>query len=153
MGTTSAQTQPHNIKIIHKILSDGSRDSFMTIDSVKHGMGIVYDSLGRLEIEYCYVNGEWTGPLIFYYPNGNIVQESYVINGEYDGKSVNYYHDGTIKRITHWKMGLRDGIEETYIEDGRLDKRLLYRNDTLLYIIEDHHYLPLPPTVEPLYKN
>ena len=148
LNAAYAQKPMSDVRLIRSYLPDGGERVYMAIDSVMHGLCIYYDSLGRREIESCYVNGEQTGPFILYYPNGNISQESYCVNGDYNGKSVYYYNDGKTERVTNWKMGLRDGIEETYIEDGRLDKRLLYRNDTLIYILEDHHYLPLPPTVK-----
>lgn len=152
-GGSFAQTPKGKVSLIRTYLPDGEEEVYMTIDSIKYGLYIYYDSLGRRVVESCYVNGQETGPFIFYHQNGNIAQKSYLINGKLHGKSIIYYQDGTIQRISQWNMDHRDGIEETYIEDGRLDKRLLYRNDTLLYIIEDHHYLPLPPTVEPLYKD
>ena len=142
-----------NVELIREQDEYGRESVYMTIDSVKQGLCIDYDSLGRREIESCYVDGELTGPFILYYPNGNISQKSYVMNGGYHGVSIGYYHDGKIEFITHYKMGLKDGVKETYIEDGRLDKRLLYRNDTLIRILEDHHYIPLPPTIEPLEKD
>lgn len=152
LNAAYAQKPMSDVRLIRSYLPDGGERVYMAIDSVMHGLCIYYDSLGRREIESCYVNGEQTGPSILYYTNGNIAQEGYFINGKCNGKAVSYYQDGKIKRISNCKMGLRDGIEETYIEDGRLDKRLLYRNDTLIYILEDHHYLPLPPTVKPLYN-
>lgn len=150
--TISAQ-YPHNVQIIHKKHDDGSKIVYMTIDSVIHGLYIGYDSLGRLEYESCYVNGIETGPFRYYYSNGNIASECYYLNGRPDGKSVDYFPNGKIKTISYWEKGSQNSIGEMYIEDGRLDKRLLYRNDTLIYIIEDHHYRPLPPTVEPLYQK
>lgn len=152
LNAAYAQKPMSDVRLIRSYLPDGGERVYMAIDSVMHGLCIYYDSLGRRKIESCYVNGEQTGPSILYYTNGNIAQEGYFINGKCNGKAVSYYQDGKIKRISNCKMGLRDGIEETYIEDGRLDKRLLYRNDTLIYILEDHHYLPLPPTVKPLYN-
>ena len=152
LNAAYAQKPMSDVRLIRSYLPDGGERVYMAIDSVMHGLCIYYDSLGRREIESCYANGEQTGPSILYYTNGNIAQEGYFINGKCNGKAVSYYQDGKIKRISNCKMGLRDGIEETYIEDGRLDKRLLYRNDTLIYILEDHHYLPLPPTVKPLYN-
>ena len=152
LSAAYAQKPMSDVRLIRSYLPDGGERVYMVIDSVMHGLCIYYDSLGRRKIESCYVNGEQTGPSILYYTNGNIAQEGYFINGKCNGKAVSYYQDGKIKRISNCKMGLRDGIEETYIEDGRLDKRLLYRNDTLIYILEDHHYLPLPPTVKPLYN-
>lgn len=152
LSAAYAQKPMSDVRLIRSYLPDGGERVYMAIDSVMHGLCIYYDSLGRRKIESCYVNGEQTGPSILYYTNGNIAQEGYFINGKCNGKAVSYYQDGKIKRISNCKMGLRDGIEETYIEDGRLDKRLLYRNDTLIYILEDHHYLPLPPTVKPLYN-
>lgn len=126
---------------------------YTTIDSVRQGLCIAFDSLGRKESESCYVDGEWTGPFIIYYPNGTISSKCYMVQGVKDGTAVEYYPNGSIESIKNFKRGMRHGIYEEYVEDGRLDKRFLFRNDTLISILEDNHQRLLPPGWEPFEKD
>lgn len=153
MQSQNIERTGEKIKLVRQYDSNGRESVWITIDSVKQGLCIDYDSLGRRICETSFVDGQWTGPFIIYYPNGDISQKSYVINGVTNGTSINYYHNGQTESIYNFKMGVRDGICEEYLEDGRLNKRYLFRNDTLIRIIEDTHLRPLPPNWVPLEKN
>lgn len=140
-----AQAPAQKAELVRIKHPDGRESVYITVDSIQQGLCVDYDPSGRREVECSYIDGKLTGPYIFYYSDGAIASETYYVDNVPHGKAVDYYHDGTIQKIEHYNMGLRDGIQELYIEDGRLDKRLLFRNDTLIRILVDNHYLPWAP--------
>lgn len=144
---------PHKVEIHRDKDKYGNVEIYATIDTVRQGLCIDYDSLGRRKAEFCFVNGKITGPFIVFYITGDTLQTSYLINGVTDGPSITYYPNGKIKSFYNVKMGKKDGHVEFYTEDGQLDKQFLFQNDTLIRVLYDGHKLPFPLGWEPLEKD
>ena len=56
------------------------------------------------------------------------------------------YPNGKVRDIIRYDtLGQREGIAEYYTEEGVLDKRLLFRKDTLNKVLLDNKLFPNPP--------
>lgn len=57
-----------------------------------------------------------------------------------------YHPNGKVRDIIRYDtLGQREGIAEYYTEEGVLDKRLLFRKDTLNKVLLDNKLFPNPP--------
>lgn len=85
---------------------------------------------------------ESLGPSIGYDYKGNI---SGYAHASID-KSIMYHPNGKVRDIIRYDtLGQREGIAEYYTEEGVLDKRLLFRKDTLNKVLLDNKLFPNPP--------
>ena len=73
----------------------------------------------RNEIAY-EVNSQtpFTGTVIDYFQNGQIMLSVNYVNGKKDGRSVIYYRNGAFSEIQEWKDGKKDGTWEKYYRDN-----------------------------------
>ena len=118
---------------------------YASIDSVKQGLCIWYDTLGRKSVETTYVDGEWYGPYISYNTkNGNVILRGFYKNGSWDGKLIVYYENGNIESITNFTDGKANGISYVYTDDGALAQKLLYKDDEVVEVIFNNGELALP---------
>lgn len=86
------------------------------------------------------------GPSIGYDNKGNISGYAHMMNGHAIGEVVSYHSNGKIRDIVRYNIsGERDGIAEYYTKEGVLDKRLLFRKDTLSKVLLDNKLFPNPP--------
>ena len=121
------------------------REIFTTIDSIKHGFYIGYNSNGKKSVETTYIDGEWYGPYTTYYAsNGNVNIRAFCINGMWDGEFISYYENGSINQILYFKDGKMNGLFYQYSEDGELCQKILYENDEIKEIIFNNRKFPLP---------
>lgn len=81
--------------------------------------------LGKLQIrnEIAYeVNSQtpFTGTVIDYFQNGQIMLSVNYVNGKKDGRSVIYYRNGAFREIQNWRDGEKDGTWEEYYRDDEI---------------------------------
>lgn len=89
---------------------------------------------------------ESNGPRMRYDYQGNISGYAHMMNGHAIGEVVSYHSNGKIRDIVRYNIsGERDGIAEYYTKEGVLDKRLLFRKDTLSKVLLDNKLFPNPP--------
>lgn len=118
---------------------------YATIDSVKQGLCIGYDTLGRKIYESTYVDGEWYGPYIAYNSrSNNIMTKAFYKKGVWDGEFVSYYESGNISYTKIFVNGEANGISCVYTEDGELAQKLMYKNGDIVEVIFNNHKLTLP---------
>ena len=85
---------------------------------------------------------ESLGPSIGYDYKGNISEYAHASID----KSIMYHPNGKVRDIIRYDtLGQREGIAEYYTEEGVLDKRLLFRKDTLNKVLLDNKLFPNPP--------
>ncbi len=121
------------------------KDVGASLDSLKQGYWISYDSLGNLESECIYINDTLNGAFNLYYPTGEPMLIGFMYQGDWNGERTIYYENGNIINKGYWKEGKLDKIWEFYDENGDLDKRIEYENGEEIKIIEDNHLIPAFP--------
>lgn len=81
-----------------------------TIDTLKQGYAARYDSLGRLRVELCYIDGDINGPFVVYDTVGRVSMEGHYYK-EYYIKNVRVYApDGSSWLVDPDKEPLKDWL-------------------------------------------
>lgn len=70
-----------------------------------------------------------------FYKSGQLYFKGYVENGLFDGNAEYYYENGNIMITGEYKNGQRYGIWEFYYPNTKMERRILYRGDSL-YILD-----------------
>ena len=114
-----------------------------TIDSMKQGISLEFDSLGKIRRVSTYKNGIQEGPYIQYYSSGKILSKSYYKQDIWLGEFILYYENGNIEcRYSYGSDGKLDGISDFYTTDGILSRSLLFTKGKIMKVIFDNGKLP-----------
>lgn len=65
----------------------------------------------------------------FYYPNGQLKEETNFTNGNENGKSIGYFEDGSIMYESFFKEGLLQGTLKLYHRNGKLESEQFYKKN------------------------
>jgi hypothetical protein len=126
------------IKIISDYYEAGELKSKVAMKgNKKFGYSISFYASGQIWAEFVYDNGSLNGPSVLYYENGQVMRKGRYKNDAPDGIHFFYEVDGSLTKKGEYKEGTHDGIWKFFYE-GKLDKEILYRNDTICKIIIDN---------------
>lgn len=121
------------------------KEAGASLDSLKQGYWISYDSLGNLESECIYINDILNGSFNLYYPTGKPMMIGFMYQGYWEGERILYYENGNVYNKGYYKHGELDSIWEYYDENGSLDKRIQYENGEKIMVLEDNKLIPAFP--------
>lgn len=77
---------------------------------------------------YTQLPGEIT-EVVYYYPNGAVMQKGYTENGLKTGEWITYSLAGKITAKAYYDNGKKEGKWKVYDADGDLAYKIQYRND------------------------
>ncbi len=78
--------------------------------------------------QFIQLPGEIT-EVVYYYPNGAIMQKGYTENGLKTGEWITYSLTGKITAKAYYDNGKKEGKWKVYDADGDLAYKIQYRND------------------------
>lgn len=67
--------------------------------------------------------------MVYYYPNGAVLQKGYMDNGLKYGEWVTYSIEGKITAKAYYENGKKEGKWKIYDKEGNLAYKIQYRND------------------------
>ena len=79
----------------------------------------------------------FTGVCTSIYQNGNMKMERHYVEGKYHGDVIDYYDNGQIEMIREYKNHFINGFEKTYTKGGDLLKHSIYKQSTLMEVVEN----------------
>lgn len=87
-----------------------------------------YDEAGKLRERRTFENGQKTGALISWWPNGNKQQHYLFRNDEYEGTCSEWNEAGRLVKEMNYKAGHEAGSQRSWYDNGRIRAN---------YVIED----------------
>jgi antitoxin component YwqK of YwqJK toxin-antitoxin module len=126
---------------VDRYASGEIKSKYALIDSVKWGYCVDFYINGSVEAECVYENGKLNGPFYIYYENGKLKREGFWNNDLPNGQHCFYEMNGYLQRKGSYSWGKHVGIWEYYFE-GKIDKKVLYANDSMKCILLDNKKLP-----------
>ena len=82
----------------------------------------------------------FSGECIVLYQNGNKKKERHYVEGKYHGDVIDFYDNGQTEMIRQYQNHFINGYEKIYSRDGELIKHSIYKQSTLIEIIEPTPY-------------
>ena len=76
-------------------------------------------------------DGLANGPVVNYFPNGEIQKRFNMKNDKLNGENIEYYENGIIKKLQNYKDNKLDGLYQEYDSKGVLEKVCNYKDDKL----------------------
>ncbi len=84
----------------------------------------------------------FTGMCTSMYQNGNLKMERHYVEGKYHGDVIDYYENGQIEMIREYKNHFINGFEKIYSKNGDLLKHSIYKQSTLIEVLENNPINP-----------
>ena len=76
-------------------------------------------------------DGLANGPVVNYFPNGEIQKRFNMKDDKLNGENIEYYENGIIKKLQKYKDNKLDGLYQEYDSKGVLEKVCNYKDDKL----------------------
>ena len=76
-------------------------------------------------------DGLANGPVVNYFPNGEIQKRFNMKDDKLNGENIEYYENGIIKKLQNYKDNKLDGLYQEYDSKGVLEKVCNYKDDKL----------------------
>jgi uncharacterized protein len=81
---------------------------------------VAYYSNGKVSVRISLKNGMYHGKYETFYATGLKLREVTFVNDDYEGEEVEYFPDQKIRESTTYHAGLKDGLYQLYYENGNL---------------------------------
>jgi antitoxin component YwqK of YwqJK toxin-antitoxin module len=147
MFSCNSENSPPSVKLETKVISSKvARVVGARVNGLKEGMWIDYNEDGSIGRCYTYVHDSLIGEEIKFGESGDIFSRRFLNGNKLEGEWV-VYHDFLRNHIAEhgaYKNGRKVGIWEYYIDDGRLDKKIEYRGDTSVILINNKLDFEIP---------
>ena len=73
----------------------------------------------QLRSKGLYERGTEYGTWLFWYQNGNLMEEANYTRGKLDGAVIRYHENGQISEEGYFKMDVQDSVMNTFYRDGK----------------------------------